>query len=210
MAIDYRTDYQAPPLDFALLAENPVEQFLAWFEAAVTAGLPEPNAMTVATVSPSGEPSARMLLLKSADARGFTFYTNYGSAKASDLDSTGRAALVFFWQPMHRQVRVNGAVTRVSRDESAEYFATRPRGAQIGAWASRQSSVLGAREELEQQVAAIEARFAGREIAVPEYWGGYRLVPERVEFWQGQPSRLHDRALYVLEGGTWKRSRLSP
>lgn len=210
MAIDYRTDYQAPPLDFALLAENPVEQFLAWFEAAVTAGLPEPNAMTVATVSPSGEPSARMLLLKSADARGFTFYTNYGSAKASDLDSTGRAALVFFWQPMHRQVRVNGAVTRVSRDESAEYFATRPRGAQIGAWASRQSSVLGAREELEQQVAAIEARFAGREIAVPEYWGGYRLVPERVEFWQGQPSRLHDRALYVLEGGVWKRSRLSP
>lgn len=210
MAIDYRTDYQAPPLDFALLAENPVEQFLSWFQEAETAGLPEPNAMTVATVSSDGEPSARMLLLKSADSRGFTFYTNYGSAKASDLDSTSRASLVFFWQPMHRQVRVNGAVTRVPREESAEYFATRPRDAQIGAWASRQSSVLGSREQLEQQVAAIEARFAGREIAVPDYWGGYRLVPDRVEFWQGQPSRLHDRALYVVENGMWTKARLSP
>lgn len=210
MAIDYRTDYQLPPLDFALLAADPVEQFLAWFREAEVAGLPEPNAMTVATVSPSGEPSARMLLLKSADARGFTFYTNYGSAKASDLDATGRAALVFFWQPMHRQVRVAGAVSRVPREESAEYFATRPRGAQIGAWASRQSSVLGSRAELEQQVAAIEARFADGEVAVPDHWGGYRLVPDRVEFWQGQPSRLHDRALYVLEGAAWRRSRLSP
>lgn len=210
MAIDYRIDYQAPPLDFALLASDPVEQFLKWFDEALALELPEPNAMTLATVSPSGEPSARMLLLKSADARGFTFYTNYGSSKASDLDTTGRAALVFFWQQMHRQVRVAGPVARVPREESAEYFATRPRSAQIGAWASRQSSAIGSREALEQQVAEVQARFDGRDVPLPDHWGGYRLIPERIEFWQGQPSRLHDRALYVRAGGGWTLSRLSP
>ncbi len=210
MAIDYRIDYQAPPLEPAALADDPARQFLEWLSAAELAGLPEPNAMTLATASALGEPSARMLLLKSAGPEGFTFYTNYESAKAADLAENPRACLLFFWQPLHRQVRVSGLVERVSREESAAYFATRPRGAQSGAWASTQSAVLASREELEVRVAAIEAEYEGQEIPLPPHWGGYRLMPETVEFWQGRPNRLHDRIRYRLAACVWVKERLSP
>jgi pyridoxamine 5'-phosphate oxidase len=210
MAIDNRMDYQAPPLDFAALPRDPLALFLMWFREVEGSGIAEPNAMALATVSAAGIPSVRMVLLKSADERGFTFFTNYESSKARDMAETGRAGVVFFWQQFHRQVRVSGRVAKVAREESAEYFATRPRAAQLGAWASRQSAVLGSREDLEREYARQQARFEGGDVPLPPHWGGFRLTADRMEFWQGQPSRLHDRANYRLEEGTWVLERLSP
>jgi pyridoxamine 5'-phosphate oxidase len=189
---------------------DPIELFRAWFEAANEAGILLPEAVTLATASAAGEPSARMVLLKGADADGFVFFTNYGSRKAHDLDENPRAALCFHWAVLQRQVRVAGTVSRVSAEESAAYFATRGRGSQIGAWASRQSERLGRREELEQRVRDADARFPESDVPLPPFWGGYRLVPSRIEFWQGRADRLHDRLVFSREGGAWRTERLYP
>jgi pyridoxamine 5'-phosphate oxidase len=190
---------------------DPIDQFTRWFADAQAAGVVEPNAMTLATVDPSGAPSARIVLLKEFDRRGFVFYTNYRSRKGRHLGSNPRAALCFYWQSMERQVRVEGAAERVSRRESEAYFNSRPVAAQIGAWVSEQSSGLPSRVELERREAELVAKFGAGPVPLPEHWGGYRVVPNAVEFWQGRPSRLHDRLLYTrVEAGGWTLSRLAP
>jgi len=191
------------------LDPDPIAQFGAWFElAADQAGLPE--AITLATVDAGGAPDARMVLLKSADEQGFRFFTNYGSAKAGQLDGPGRAALVFYWRELDRQVRARGTVERLDTAESDAYFATRPRDSQIGAWASPQSEPLESREQLDRLVGEADRRFAGGEVPRPANWGGYLLRPGTMEFWQGQVGRLHDRFRYTREGGGWRIERLAP
>jgi pyridoxamine 5'-phosphate oxidase len=189
---------------------DPIELFGAWFQSAQEAGILMPEAVTLATASPDGFPSARMVLLKHADARGFVFFTNYGSQKARELDANPRAALCFHWAVLQRQVRVTGSVERVSSEESAEYFGTRGRGSQVGAWASKQSQPLARRAELEERVARTEAEYAGRDVPLPPFWGGYRLAPERIEFWQGRADRLHDRLVFTRDGAGWATRRLYP
>jgi pyridoxamine 5'-phosphate oxidase len=191
-------------------ATDPIELFRLWFEAARGAGVPQPEAVALATASADGAPSARMVLLKEVDSGGFVFFTNYGSRKAREMDANPRAALCFYWSPIERQVRASGRVTRVSEDESAAYFATRPRGSQLGAWASRQSETLHAREDLEESVREVRARFEGREVPLPTFWGGYRLEPDEIEFWQGRADRLHDRLLYTRSGAGWSARRIYP
>ena len=186
------------------LAATWLEQFATWFADAVEAGLPEPNAMLLATADGTGRPSARTVLLKGYDQRGFTFFSNYESRKGRDLAANPRASLVFPWYPLHRQVIVNGSVERVSREETEEYFAVRPHGAQVGAWASPQSRVIGSRDELRALVAEVEARPGP--LTAPPHWGGFRVSPDEVEFWQGRESRLHDRLRFT--GG--KIERLAP
>ncbi|HEY0779559.1 MAG TPA: pyridoxamine 5'-phosphate oxidase [Gemmatirosa sp.] len=208
---DLRRSYTRAALDESDVDADPTAQFRRWFREALDAKAVEPNAMTLATVAADGTPDARVVLLKGADARGFVFYTDYRGQKAQELEATPRAALVFWWAELERQVRVVGAVERTSREESAGYFATRPRGSQMGAWTSRQSSVLPDRAALERDFAATEARFAdGSPVPLPDHWGGYRVVPAAYEFWQGRASRLHDRIRYLRHGTDWRRERLSP
>jgi pyridoxamine 5'-phosphate oxidase len=198
-------------LDENLIDRDPVRQFQVWLNDAIQAKLPLPEAMTLATATPNGKPSGRMVLLKQVDHDGFVFFTNYNSAKARQLDANPYAALVFYWAPLDRQVRVEGSVTRTSEQESSDYFRTRPRESQIGAWASAQSEVISGREALEQRAQELEALFCEREIDCPEHWGGYRVKPERIEFWKSRVGRLHDRIVYELQpDGSWIISRLAP
>jgi pyridoxamine 5'-phosphate oxidase len=189
---------------------DPLVQFERWYEDAVRAGTRMPQAMALATASGDRAPSARMVLLKGLEMSEFVFFTGYVSRKAGELAENPRAALLFYWDPLGRQVRVEGTVRRVSAAESDAYFATRPRGAQLAAAASRQSAVLSNREELDERVAELEARYAGDEVPRPEHWGGYRLAPELYEFWQHREDRAHDRLRYRREGGDWILERLSP
>jgi pyridoxamine 5'-phosphate oxidase len=197
-------------LDEKTIDRDPIKQFQLWFEDAVAAKLPLPEAMTLATATPDGKPSARMVLLKQVDHDGFVFFTNYQSAKAEQLDANPFAALVFYWAQLDRQVRVEGSVTRTPAEESRDYFRTRPRESQIGAWASAQSQAISSRDALEQRAQELEALYRDREVDCPEHWGGYRLKPERIEFWKSRVGRLHDRILYQRDAGGWSISRLAP
>jgi len=197
-------------LDEQTINPDPIKQFQIWFNDAITAKLPLPEAMTLATATPDGKPSARMVLLKQADHDGFVFFTNYRSAKAEQLDDNPYAALVFYWSQLDRQVRVEGSVVRTSEQESRDYFKTRPRESQIGAWASAQSQAIRGRDVLERRAQELEDLYAGREVDCPEYWGGYRLRPERIEFWKSRIGRLHDRILYQRDPSGWSISRLAP
>lgn len=207
---DIRTDYRRHAFSEQDAADDPIAQFTTWFDDAVRAEVMEPNAMCLATATPDAYPSARMVLLKGVDARGFVFYTDYRSRKGRELADNPGAALCFFWPELERQVRVTGAVQRVSRAESDAYFQSRPLPSRIGAWSSVQSSVLPSREVLEAEVEAVTQRFAAGEVPLPEHWGGFRVVPEEIEFWQGRSSRLHDRIHYRREAGQWVKRRLSP
>jgi pyridoxamine 5'-phosphate oxidase len=190
---------------------EPLDRVRAWYDEAVAAGLPEANAMALATASPDGVPSVRIVLLKGIDDRGIRFFTNYESRKGRDLTANPRAAVALYWQPLGRQVRMEGPVERLTAEESDAYFATRDRGSQLGAWASRQGSVIPGREVLDAALAEAGARYPGDEVPRPGYWGGYRLVPDAIELWEGRPNRLHDRVHFVRgAGGSWRSERLSP
>ena len=192
------------------LSQEPLEQFEHWFAEAKRAGVEVPEAMTLATADGEGVPSARMVLLKSAGEDGFVFYTGYSSRKSEELEQNPRAALVFYWRPLGRQVRVEGSVERVPEAESDAYFATRPRGSQLAAWASQQSRTLRSREELDRRYAELEREYEDREVPLPPHWGGYRLRPEAIEFWEHRENRLHDRLRYTRAREGWKVERLSP
>lgn len=189
---------------------DPFDLFAEWYQVAKDSNIILPNAMALATSTPDGKPSSRMVLLKGYGPEGFTFYTNYGSRKAGELDANPHAALVLHWEILQRQVRIEGSVTRTSEEDSAEYFVTRPRGSQIGAWASRQSAHLDSRADLESRFEEIKKRFDGKEVPLPPFWGGYRVDPIRIEFWQGKANRLHDRLLYIRDGDRWTTERLYP
>ncbi len=209
---DLRQSYaDAPPLLESALPADPLALFHQWLAEAIKAQILEPNAMTLATVDSQGNPDARIVLLKDADSRGLTFFTNYASAKGLALAAHPQAALVFYWDVMFRQVRVRGAVEKVSREESLAYWRTRPRGSRLGALASRQSGLLAGRATLEQAFAAQEAQFQGQDdIPLPDHWGGYRVIPQAFEFWQGQTSRLHDRLCFARAENAWQVRRLAP
>ena len=197
-------------LDEKTIDPDPIKQFQIWFNDAIAANLPLPEAMTLATATPDGKPSARMVLLKQVDHDGFVFFTNYRSAKAEQLDANPYAALVFYWPQLDYQVRVEGSVVRTSTQESQDYFRTRPRESQIGAWASAQSEAISGRDVLEKRAQELEALYCDREIDCPEHWGGYRLTPERIEFWKSRVGRLHDRILYQRDATGWTITRLAP
>ena len=189
---------------------DPLELFHEWFEAARESGLHLPESMSLATATPEGMPSVRMVLLKAYDERGFVFYTNYESRKAKELEANPRAALCLHWNVLERQVRLEGTVERVSHEESVRYFSTRARGSRIGAWASKQSEPLSGRKELEDRVRKYDDEYAGEDVPLPPFWGGYRLRPERIEFWQGKADRLHERLLFERDGDGWSTLRLYP
>lgn len=204
------TDMTLETLDEKLVDRDPIKQFQEWFKDAIDAKLPLPEAMNLATATPEGRPSSRMVLLKQVDDEGFVFFTNYHSAKAQQLECNPYAALVFYWSQLDRQVRVEGKVERTSAQESAEYFQTRPRESQIGAWASPQSSVIAGRDVLEQRAKELEEYYRDRAIECPGHWGGYRLHPDRIEFWKSRVGRMHDRILYERAGDEWLIKRLAP
>ncbi|MBV8886144.1 MAG: pyridoxamine 5'-phosphate oxidase [Chroococcidiopsidaceae cyanobacterium CP_BM_RX_35] len=208
---DIRKDYTLQGLSEADADPNPFQQFHKWFNQALQAQLPEPNAMTVATVTPDSKPRARMVLLKNFDARGFVFYTNYKSQKGQELADNPQAALVFWWAELERQVRIEGRVEKVSDRESDEYFHSRPKNSRLGAWVSNQSQVIESREVLAARLQELETKYEHQDVPRPPHWGGFRVVPAVIEFWQGRPSRLHDRLQYVRVSETdWVVERLSP
>jgi len=208
---DMRREYRQPGFDESDVNEDPFLQFQTWFQDAVHADVIESNAMILATATPDGSPSVRVVLLKGMDGDGFVFYTNYESRKGHELNSNPRAALLFYWPELTRQVRVEGRVEKVSREESAEYFHSRAHLSQLGAWASHQSTVIDSREQLETRMADLVAEYEGKEVPLPPFWGGYRLHPDHFEFWHGRPNRLHDRFQYNLQpDGGWHIDRLSP
>jgi pyridoxamine 5'-phosphate oxidase len=206
----HRADYGQTNFDVADLTPDPVELFQRWYDQAVAADLPEPNAMALATTGPDGVPAARMVLLKGVDETGFVFYTNLTSAKGRDLAADPRCALLFPWHPMSRQVRVVGRATLLPRSQVDAYFATRPRDSQLGAWASDQSQVVAARADLDAAWQAVVTRFAGVKVPAPPHWGGFCVRPEVVEFWQGRTGRMHDRLVYRRQAGHWSTERLAP
>jgi pyridoxamine 5'-phosphate oxidase len=210
--IGLRREYETAGLRRAEMHSNPIEQFATWFSTALNSALPDSNAMSLATATSEGKPSVRVVLLKAFDQRGFVFFTNYKSGKGRDLDANPQAALAFYWIQLERQVRVTGRVEKTSREESQEYFHSRPRGSQLGAWVSHQSEVIDARRILEARLAEMTERFAGEGvIELPPHWGGYRVAPETIEFWQGRANRLHDRFLYTRQtDGSWALDRLAP
>jgi pyridoxamine 5'-phosphate oxidase len=207
---DLRKDYSLAGLLEKDLARDPFRQFEKWFQEAEASKLPEPNAMVLATSARNGQPGARIVLLKGVDGRGFVFYTNYESRKSRDLETQARAALTFPWITLERQVIIEGTVTKVSREESEAYFHTRPRLSQLAAWASPQSTIIAGRGVIEESLKVLEKKYAGQEVPLPPQWGGYRVAPETVEFWQGRRSRLHDRLRYRREKDTWIVERLAP
>jgi pyridoxamine 5'-phosphate oxidase len=207
---DRRVQYETAGLDLADLAATPIQQWHRWYDDAVEAGVAEPNAMTVSSNDAEGQPDARVVLAREVNDEGFVFYTNYESAKGIQLAGAPFASAVFAWLDLHRQVRVRGEIEVVSSEESDAYFASRPRESQIGAWASAQSQVIAGREELEAAVVEMTQRFMGGDVPRPPHWGGLRIVPSTVEFWQGRPSRLHDRFRYAWAGTQWSISRLAP
>jgi pyridoxamine 5'-phosphate oxidase len=205
-----RKDYTLNGLGEQDILNNPTDQFRKWFEEALSAKVTEPNGMFLSTISPEDYPQGRIVLLKDVDEKGFTFYTNYKSQKGTDLSAHPLAALTFWWAELERQVRIVGNVEKVSEAESDAYFAIRPRGSQLGAWVSSQSEVIASREVLSDKLATFEKQFADQPVPRPPHWGGYRVIPHEIEFWQGRPSRLHDRIRYQYINNAWKIERLSP
>jgi pyridoxamine 5'-phosphate oxidase len=205
-----RVQYETVGFDVADVAAEPIEQWQRWYEDASSAGVREPNAMVLATVTPDGQPDARFVLVRDIDERGFVFHTNYGSPKSHQLDANPRAAGVFTWLDLHRQVRVRGPMSKVSAAESDAYFESRPRDSQLGAWASPQSDVLAGRADLDRRIAAVASTFEGRDVTRPEFWGGWRLGIDEIEFWQGRANRLHDRVRYRRDASAWVPERLAP
>lgn len=207
---DFRKEYSDRGLKREDMAADPVDQFATWFQQATEMGVHEPNAMTLATVDETGMPYQRTVLLKIFDGEGFVFFTNYGSRKAKQLAENPKASLLFPWLILERQVIIQGTVEKVSTAESLKYFSSRPRESQIGAWVSNQSEVISSRKFLMQKLSEIREKFSQGEIPLPSFWGGYRVIPQNIEFWQGGPARIHDRFLYQREGAGWKIDRLSP
>ncbi|MEY2480296.1 MAG: pyridoxamine 5-phosphate oxidase [Verrucomicrobiota bacterium] len=206
-----RYEYAAHGLRRADLDPDPLKQFGIWFTAALEAGIADVNALSIATATPDGKPSVRMVLLKTFDADGFVFFTNYESEKGRQLETNPQAAFAFYWVEVARQIRIEGTIEKTSREESARYFHSRPVGSQLGAWVSRQSEVVDARRILDARLAEMTERFQGKEIPLPPHWGGYRLKPKTIEFWQGRPNRLHDRFRYARQkSGDWLIQRLAP
>ena len=205
-----RREYAHARLDEASVGPDPIAQFGRWFEEALKAQVMEPNAMTLATATADGVPSARVVLLKGFDEQGFVFFTDYRSQKGTELRANGRAALVLHWPELERQVRITGAASVIEQAESEAYYQSRPRGSRLGAWISHQSQVIASRKVLDDRIPELEETFPGDDIPLPAYWGGFRVVPERIEFWQGRENRLHDRIRYVRDGDQWRIERLSP
>lgn len=210
MIADIRKDYMRESLSEGDVAPNPFLQFDKWWSEALGAEILEVNAMTLATATASGKPSARIVLLKGYDENGFVFFTNYLSRKGSEIAQNGQATLLFFWKELERQVRIEGRIEKIASAESDEYFHSRPEGSRIGAWSSPQSQVIPNRNVIEENVKQFTEKFANSPIPRPDHWGGYRVVPDHIEFWQGRPSRLHDRILYTLVEKNWKIERLAP
>lgn len=208
---DLRQDYTKSELTESNILPNPIDQFLNWFEAARHSGVLEPNAMTLSTIDENGHPKSRIVLLKEVENGTFVFYTNYESAKGNHIKNNPVVSITFWWDKMERQVNISGSIEKVDREQAEKYFHSRPVGSQIGAWVSHQSSIVPNREFLENKLADLTKEFEGKIVPLPDYWGGYRISPTSIEFWQGRPNRLHDRIRYTkMKGGEWKIERLSP